>query len=239
MNTISRHCNQHNFTYEAKLIIGDLYTNCPKCQEEYKAQKEKEREEQVERRRLETIKYDNQCFLHRGISKRFIKDYQANKIKSIDLDNQLTSKEIPLKEVLTYKNDESLVMLGSCGIGKSYLAYRMIVEAFNNYCYFKIKSLDSLVNIYRLTEYNPNSFQNIIDFMHDDTGLIVDEIDNAGDIGIKILNHIINYCYDNCIKLVLIGNCDLESFFSMLDNKSKSRIKEFHFLKNFDLRDMR
>lgn len=241
-------CKKHG-EYESKTIkifgIEIPITQCPQCVAKRKLEAQKEQEAREAQYKIDREKHKIEMLHLRGVTKR----YFSNKDKftyDTDFFSLQTKDGISMLELLEvsdngFANNDSLLICGGCGVGKSFFAYRLIELGYDNEIYYSIKTIDELTSMYRLSDFNKFSFDSIKEIIDSDDGLIIDEIDNAkNDISLKTLDLIISYCYDAEKRLILIGNGSFDTLKNVFTTKALSRMQStFQIVNAWDLKDVR
>lgn len=124
-----------------------------------------------------------------------------------------------------------ILIFNECGIGKSFLAQQMVVEAFKFGNFWRIIKGEELQARFECLEtdggfHRTNSFENIAS-LADFDGLIIDEADNIKKT--EVLNRLLGHLHDNCVRFVLIGNCALNDFLATLEPKIVDRLLDKHY----------
>lgn len=252
--SIERACEKHG-KYLAKRVAGlgkvAIYQQCPKCLEEYREEEKKRLEREAREKAIEA-------------QNRFIEDLKdlgcgidyINKRSTLGDQTQLLSKPLPnggkLIDFLQVKdgdflNKDNLLLLGSCGIGKTFFACRMVEEALKMGKTYLLLAGFELVSIYQNSTKNGvlriNSAENIEDRLQNVDGLIIDEIDfflrdSRTAKEKEVLEIVAHYTSKNGIRTIALGNCRAEELGS-LDSKVLSRLASGLVLNGWGMQDLR
>ena len=126
---------------------------------------------------------------------------------------------------------DSLVLLGACGIGKSFFAYALVEKYLREKKEAKVIKARDLVSDFKSTLLDSgfsrtNDFKNVIDRVRGLDLIIIDEIDDALHDSTAI-RELINYTDSNGIRVVIIGNCSAKDLDIGVGDKTASRLKKF------------
>lgn len=220
-------CEKHG-EYTPKLIrIGsfEIHSKCPQCQLE-DAQREKEYQELQERiREEERIEQYKNKLLDAGITQRYIEER-----KSFDFNKGVA---LELKRYFDIENNQSLLLLGNTGVGKTFFAFRLTQRLMKHGQNVKYLKLQELTEIFKIRRYGQEvvykSVENLKNLIFDLDLLIVDEIDDAfGDeFSIQTMKHLVSISYDDKKRIIFIGNCTAKDLKMHLDPKTISRLYSY------------
>lgn len=232
-------CEKHQIEYESKVIckvLGqEIYSKCPECQKEIDKRIEAEKEEEKKRQREAHQRQREAWLLNAGISQRYIQEG----FKETDF-SKTHERYLQVKNG-DFENTSNLVILGNCGIGKTFFAFRMIEIALQlgkEYKYIRAKELRDLFKqskIDGLTRFN--SVLNIDAFIGYADGIIVDEIDDIFD-DLEVFKQLVAICYDKLKRVIVLGNCDSEDFKKRVEEKTYSRLSGAKLFKG-NFKDLR
>lgn len=248
-------CPTHQTHYKAvakyKLFNSISYTECPKCAKEREEEKQK-REAELERERA-ILKHKAyiEALRERGCGEDYIKGREK-----IAYDTPLFLSKLGdcrLVDFLKHKegeflNTSNLLILGGCGIGKTFFSYRLIDEALKIGKNYKIITAFELVGLYTNSQKEGfvrlNNSENIVDFLSGVDCVVIDEIDFIfketrslrEKEALEILAH---YCSKNSIRTIILGNCSLEELPKFLDRKVLSRFASGEVVNGWGMQDMR
>lgn len=247
-------CQKHG-AYKAKKICdvfgAAIFEDCPDCLREY-------REE--EGRRLEREARENAIEAEKRLVERLKDlgcggDYINNRFK-INEKTQLLSKILPDGGKLIdffkvrdgdFLKKDNLLLLGSCGIGKTFFACKMVDEALKIGKTYLLLAGFELVSIYQNSTKSGvlriNSAENIEECLKNVDGLIIDEIDFFLREGRtpkekEVLEIVAYYTSKNGIRTISLGNCKAEEL-RALDNKVLSRLASGLVLNGWGMEDLR
>lgn len=247
-------CDSHGL-YDAKplckYVDTVIYTGCPKCEEERKIREEKiklEKQKEEEARREEEF-IRNLRVLGCG------RDYIEKRGK-LSANTQLLSKVLPnggtLKSFIEndgndFIHKQNLFILGSCGIGKTFFACKLVDTALGIGKTYKIITGFELISIYSNSNHNGvmkiNNSDNLAHLLDGLDCLIIDEIDFFLRDGrtarekevLEIITHITS---KDGIRTIVLGNCSIEEM-QVLDSKVLSRLASGDLINGWGMKDLR
>lgn len=190
VNTKNAYCENHSLEYKAKNIFGNLWSQCPKCNDEIKHKRElqeKREKEAIEKEKEEYFNYYLETFSN--IPKRYL-----NKVNDIRLFNNHTKH-------LEKELKSNLFIVGDVGTGKT----SFIVELFKkNKHRFPYYLSGNELALYSDNDYRLNATLKAID----GKGLVcIDEVQSLFlNKRVLILDNIIDKLYNNNSLIVLCGN---------------------------------
>lgn len=248
-------CPTHKAHYKAiakhKFLNYIVYTECPQCAKDREVENKK-REAELERERA-ILKHRAyiEALRDRGCGEDYIKGRDK-----ISYDTPLFMSKLGdcrLVDFLRHKdreflNTSNLLILGGCGIGKTFFSYRLIDEALKIGKCYKIITAFELVGLYTNSQKDGfsrlNSSENILDFLRGVDCVIIDEIDfifkDTRSLrekeALEILAH---YCYKNSIRTIILGNCSIEELPKYLDRKVLSRFSSGEVVNGWGMQDLR
>lgn len=214
-------CEIHQLEYEATFVpLLNLYSKCPKCLEEMRARKERERLEQEQRLKDEKVKLHWDYLLKfSNIPKRYL-----NQKINFDL-----SKASEFREHIF--GDDNLIIIGDTGAGKTCYVSE-ILKANIDKCGIYLNAGEILLL--------KNSFK-MQDFLNSLDGkgiVIIDEFQNL--INSKdyfLIDLVIDKAYLNGARIIIAGNITkkaLEIFREPELKRAGSRLKDCENLKILD-----
>lgn len=217
-------CEKHNQEYEAQAICKwgknqVIMTNCPICDKERETREKQEELRDKQKKELAIKKNRENALLQRGVSKRYLETSFSETPLIIQHGGLLNFSQGGIKT--------NLIIFGRCGAGKSFFAYRMVELAHQAGLEYQCVKAKVLRDIYKQAKDEKGSFrfnseENIAFIKHLDC-LIIDELDDIFD-NMECFKHAVSIAYDNCVRLVLIGNFDLKDFRDKLEAKTYSRL---------------
>lgn len=251
---IEAFCEKHQEHYTAKpfvkIIFGNsiLYTECQKCREDREKAKELEERERLEARRKKELALREEILSSRGCGKKYLK---ARREKSIKSDTELMKKGLVdfLKiDCDNFEKKEKLVVLGGCGIGKTFFGNLMVELAYELNLKYLCYTAFELASIYKSTNINgfnrTNSFENLQELLEDADGLIIDEFDyfmrGSKDVrDEEALHHIAQICEKEDIRTIILGNCNRKELKEMMPQKVYSRFAGGSVIGGWNMKDLR
>lgn len=253
-------CPNNHGEYEAvplyPFFSSIVYSSCPKCEEERAKKRE---EEAIIKREEEAISAKEQrlrILRDRGCDAHYIRLIQnGGEIKKDTefFNKQLAGREEKVRDLLEYSNDlqdfklnQNLIILGACGVGKSYLAYSLIDTAREHGLIYKCKEMSEIVSLYRNGEgegfRNLNSIENLKGLINGLHCLIIDEVDTSlkkESKDAESLSAIIRLCNFEGVRLIIMGNCNRKEFEEFLEEKIKSRLAGSIVISGWGFDDLR
>lgn len=192
-------------------IVGKevWYSFCPKCQNDRKKEEDRYlrlKKQEQELKKIEQLKY-------RGVPNIFFE-------KKIDYSVGVFEKYAHL---LKNQLKNNLFIFGSVGTGKSSFAYELCKRYYEMDKIAVVVNANILLGKYKSNYSNIEYLQNVYQYVD---CLIVDELDNIKETDFQVIDDLISIFYDQCKKIVFIGNTDLNNFKASLSPKSVSRLKE-------------
>lgn len=248
-------CPTHKAHYKAvakyKFFNSIAYTECPQCAKDREDEKKK-REAELERERA-ILKHKAyiEALRERGCGEDYIKGRER-----ISYDTPLFMSRLSdcrLVDFIKHKegeflNTSNLIILGGCGIGKTFFSYRLIDEALKIGKNYKIITAFELVGLYTNGKKEGfsrlNNSENIVEFLNDVDCVVLDEIDFIfketrslrEKEALEILAH---YCSKNSIRTIILGNCSIEELPKYLDRKVLSRFSSGEVVNGWGMQDLR
>lgn len=210
------------------------YSGCPSCDEERKSLEEKKKIVVDEEKKIN----DRNNLLLRGISKRFLEE--EGQLRHTTFFN--THKKYLEFNDNNFLINKNMIILGGCGIGKSYFSYMLIKLAYKInkiYVCMKAKDLQSLFKSKTLSNgfTRTNSIDNLQPMLSEVDCLIIDEIDDIfGDM--ECFKQVVSYLYDECKRIIVIGNCNQEQLKDHIELKTYSRLQGGSVISG-DFKDLR
>ena len=203
-----------------------LYSTCPECEKERKAQEKIEEEER-------SIKRETAKFSYAGIPPRFLKAKFSG--------FEMVSKEATtaLKKIKTYfekfteikGKGTSLILCGRPGTGKTHLASALVIALIKSGQDCKYTTSYKIFSRLKATYDRNNAKETEKEVILELTGcdlLVIDEIGvQFGSETEKILFYqIINGRYDNILPTVLISNLNTDELKTFIGERCFDRLKE-------------
>ena len=247
-------CKKHG-VYKAKKICdvfgASIFEDCPDCLREYREEEGRRLEREAREKAVEAEKRLVERLKDLGCGG----DYINNRFK-LNEQTQLLSKSLPdggkLIDFLKVKDGDflkkdNLLLLGSCGIGKTFFACKMVDEAFKIGKTYLLLAGFELVSIYQNSTKRGvlkiNSAENIEECLQNVDGLIIDEIDFFLRDGRtakekEVLEIVTHYTSKNGIRTISLGNCKVEEL-EALDRKVLSRLASGLVLNGWGMNDLR
>lgn len=217
-------CKKHNQEYETKAICrwgngNVVMSECPLCEAEREERNKQEEAREKQKRELTIKRNFENALLDRGVSKRYL--------ETPLIETQLIIQHGELLNFNQENTRRNLIIFGRCGAGKSFFAYRMVELAYKAGLEYRCIKAKVLRDIYRQSKdekgsWRLNSEENIA-FIKSLDCLIIDELDDIFD-NMECFKHAVSIAYDNCVRLVLMGNFDLKDFRDKLEAKTYSRL---------------
>ncbi|HDZ5042899.1 TPA: AAA family ATPase [Campylobacter jejuni] len=210
MKVVKKTCEIHNLEYDAKIIpFLNLYSNCPKCEEDRK-NIEKLEKERIEKRNKELEKkhFDDYIVFNSNIPDRYIDFNVFDSYENFSKNNKF------LKEPL----QNNIFIIGDTGTGKTLFLSKVLINNVERYPIY--------LNGNDLMLIQDNDFK---------ISKILEKIDKKGIIAIDevqmlILNEryllmdaIIDKAYNQNSKIILCGNITRDGL-KVLSNKQWKRI---------------
>lgn len=234
------HCEKHNLDYEPKEICkvmgNPIYSKCPKCQEAIDLAIKRENEKAVFEAQEALRAQRERSLLNAGVSERYLSEgfketeFSRTHHKYLDFENG------------DFKVKNNLIILGGCGIGKSFFCFRMVEIALKlkkKFLFIKAKDLRDRYKQSRFDGFlKYNSMVNIEGILRDLDCIIIDEIDDTFD-DLEFFKQVVSFCYDKMIRLIVAGNCDPTTFKNKVEEKTYSRLAGSSLFKGNDFRDLR
>lgn len=218
-------CYIHGIKFEKKetcVINGmTIYSKCPKCEEETKNRIEFDKMQEERKAQEALLNSKRNRLSNAGISKRYLIEGFKDTDFSIKHGKYL---EIEKGE---FKYPDNLVLMGNCGIGKSFFCYRLVELALENNLNYRILKARELRDIYKGGKddktFSFNKIEHISKAVFNLDGIVIDEIDDIfGDS--ECFKHLVSICYDSMIRVIVIGNCMPEELKNKIEAKTYSRI---------------
>lgn len=253
---IKEECELHG-TYLARPIakfgVLVIYSRCPSCEKEREEAKRLEAEKALQEKRKREYAEFVEILKLRGCGMDYIKKRSSLKFDT-ELLNQKISDEHCLVDFLRIENNDflinkNLILLGACGIGKTFFACKMVEEALKIKKKYVLLASFELVSIYangnREDSFSKfNSADNVFNFLEDVDCVILDEIDycfrsqrNAKEKeALDIFSH---YVSKNDIRVIVMGNCTATELIDNLDHKVFSRLAKGKVIEGWNIDDMR
>ena len=247
-------CEKHGVFKAQKLceVFGVVvFQKCPDCLAEYHQAEKKRLEQEAREKAIEAERRFVEVLKDLGCGIDYIK-----KRSTLDNQTQLLSK--PLKkggkliDFLQVKDGDflkkdNILLLGSCGIGKTFFACRMVEEALKVGKTYLLLAGFELVSIYQNSTKSGvlriNSAENIEDYLQNVDGIIIDEIDFFLRDGRtakekEVLEIVTHYTSKNGIRTISLGNCKAKEL-EALDSKVLSRLASGLVLNGWGMNDLR
>ncbi|PIE97502.1 MAG: hypothetical protein CR988_07650 [Treponema sp.] len=208
-------CPKHgDIEVEIPKFKSKMFENlkCPVCENEQQEEKEKEL---LEKERLERLKY-------MGIRKRHFNstfdNYQIVNEKAYKIVSEL-------KKAVETKSNNSFLLYGKSGTGKTHLCSVAVAKLGGIYCTWEDISLEirsSYAHTAKETE------KDIMQRLFKIPFLVIDEIDKGVDSDAKksAISNIYRERYENCLPTWLAGNCNSEWVKQMIDTSVIDRLKQ-------------
>lgn len=250
---ISKFCETHNKDYISTPFLKTtrgtiLYTECPDCARDREERRKKEHIDKIQTMKIEKTELRNSVLRARGCGKRFI-----SMISQIKKDTQLIRNGLSkfLEVDASSKKfliNENLIVLGCCGIGKTFFGNMMVVKAYEmglKYVCFTAFELSCAYKSKDIGGFSrTNSFDNLMDLIGDADCLIIDEIDyflrGSKDVrDEEALHHISQICEKEDIRLIILGNCNKSELKDGIPPKVSSRLAGASVINGWDMEDMR
>lgn len=243
-------CEDHNLSFVAKpiakSILGIIYSECPECEKD--REKRRQAEDQKERDAIikRKMEIEESVLRSRGCGSKYL-----NMRRSIKVDTDLFNTGI-LKYLETdggdFKHKDKLVILGGCGIGKTFFANMLVEKAYKIGKKYICLNAFEVSSIYRSKNINgfnrTNSFENLIEALDGVDCLIIDEIDyfmsKTNDVrDEEALHHIAQICEKEDIRTIILGNCNKEELKEMMPPKVYSRFSGGKVINGWNMKDLR
>lgn len=147
-----------------------------------------------------------------------------------------------------FKHKEKLIVLGGCGIGKTFFANMMVEKAYKIRKKYLCLNAFEVSSIYRSKNINgfnrTNSFENLVETLESVDCLIIDEVDyflqKSNDVrDEEALHHIAQICEKEDIRTILLGNCNKAELKEMMSPKVYSRFSGGKVINGWDMKDLR
>lgn len=250
-NRVEQYCEQHSnyISYPIAKIdaFGEvIYSECPHCAKEREIKKleveakiESERKIARENEKIETL-------LQRGCGKKYLK--YRNNLRS---DTELLSNglaEYLLHNSVDFLKTENIILVGGCGIGKTFFANRMVEIAYELGKNYLCITAFELVGIYKSKNINgfsrTNSFENIEDLLEEVECVILDEVDyflrgSKDAREEEALHHLAQICERDDKRVILLGNCNRKELKDALPPKVYSRFRGGAVIQGWGMKDLR
>lgn len=217
MPSVVLQCEAHGeFETTPHVVFSGMvkYRECPKCAKERLENEELQKLIALKEREQEAFFKKQNTLLMRGVTQRYL----STKIEN-------NSQIEKLKK--HFDTGTNLVILGRCGVGKSFFAYQLVEHYYNKGKVAVVYTANQLRELYECRFYDKavrkNSFSNIADKLYLDC-LIIDEIDDNLAAFAPILRMIASHCDDLMIRMIILGNCDAQYLRDNIDEKTYSRI---------------
>lgn len=232
-----------------------IYTSCPKCEEERLKRREEEsikkaqeKKNFLQEQRLRVLK-DRGCDAHYIArvknGEEIIKDTEFFKKKIAGMDENVCDLLDFSNDLQDFKINQNLVILGACGVGKSFLAYAMVDIAREHDLVYRCKEMSEISSLYRNGGgegfKNLNSIENLKGLINGLHCLIIDEVDSLKKEGrdLEALSAIIRICNFEGIRLIIMGNCNRTELEEMIDEKIRSRLAGSIVISGWGFKDLR
>ena len=247
----TEYCEVHSKNYTSTPyfktgLCGVLYSECPECakdREVKRVQEAKEREEAIKRAQIER---EESILRARGCGKKFLKLRG-----SLKMDTELMSKGLAKyleHDGSDFLNKDRLVILGGCGIGKTFFGNMLVETAYKIGLRYVCFNAFELVSAYKSMSINgfnrTNSFENLVELLDGVDCLIIDEIDYflRGNKDIRddeTLHHISQICEKDDIRTIILGNCNKQELKEAMPPKVYSRFTGGKPIGGWNMQDMR
>lgn len=253
-------CPNEHGVYKAtpayQFLSSVIYTSCPKCEEarlqrrEQEAFKKREEEKNsLKEHRLRVLK-DRGCDAHYI---RMVKN-DCEVVKNTEFFNKkLAGRQESVCDLLDFSDDlqdfkinQNLIILGACGVGKSFLAYSLVDVAREKGLFYKCMEMSEIASLYRNGEgegfKNINSIENLKKLVNGLNCLIIDEVDTSlkrEGRDLESLSAIIRLCNFEGVRLIIMGNCNRSEFEELVEEKIKSRLAGSIVISGWGFKDLR
>lgn len=244
-------CDTHQKNYKsspiAKTAFGTIiYSECPECakdREIKRQQYEAEKQEVIKRAQIER---EESILRARGCGKKFLKLRG-----SLKMDTELMSKGLAKyleHDGSDFLNKDRLVILGGCGIGKTFFGNMLVETAYKIGLRYVCFNAFELVSAYKSMSINgfnrTNSFENLVELLDGVDCLIIDEIDyflrgNKDVRDDETLHHISQICEKDDIRTIVLGNCNKQELKEAMPPKVYSRFTGGKPIGGWNMQDMR
>lgn len=247
---LEAYCEVHNegFTSKpiAKVAGAVIYSECPKCEDDRKRRRLQEdlaKENTIKARQREI---EDSVLKSRGCGSKFLK-MRDDLSLSTELMSSGLSKYLE-HDGLDFKNKKNIIILGGCGIGKTFFANWLVMLAYKlklNYVCLNAFEIASIYKSKTINGFNrTNSFQNLVDILEGVDCLIIDEVDyflsKTKDIrDEEALHHASQICEKEGMRVILMGNCNRAELKEALPPKVYSRFAGGDVINGWNMQDLR
>lgn len=244
-------CDTHQKNYKSSPVTNTafgtiIYSECPECAKDREIKRQQEEAEKQEAIKKAQIKREEAILRSRGCGKKFLK--LRNSLK---MDTELMSKGLAKyleHDGSDFINKDRLVILGGCGIGKTFFGNMLVETAYKIGLRYVCFNAFELVSAYKSMSINgfnrTNSFENLAEILDGVDCLIIDEIDyflreNKDVRDDETLHHISQICEKEDIRTIILGNCNKQELKEAMPPKVYSRFTGGKPIGGWNMQDMR
>lgn len=211
--------------YKTASRLGGIvvYSSCPKCLERAEEIKREIINNEPDRLKRQAEELIETSLLASGVDSNYMR---ARASKAIDYGNGVFAMLAGFLSV-----EASLIVLGACGIGKSFFGYALVEKYIREGKQAKVIKARDLVSTYKGKQLasgftRTNDFENILEQIRGLDLIVLDEIDD-GLHDSAAVRELVGYADSTGLRMVIVGNCAPEDLFASLGEKTASRLQRY------------
>ena len=211
--------------YKTASRLGGMivYSSCPKCIERAEEIKREIINNEPDRLKRQAEELIETSLLASGVDSNYM---QARASKAIDYSSGVFAMLAGFLSV-----EVSLIVLGACGIGKSFFGYALVEKYIREGKQAKVIKARDLVSTYKGKQLasgftRTNDFENILEQIRGLDLIVLDEIDD-GLHDSAAVRELVGYADSTGLRMVIVGNCAPEDLFASLGEKTASRLQKY------------
>lgn len=211
--------------YKTASRLGGIvvYSSCPKCLERAEEIKREIINNEPDRLKRQAEELIETSLLASGVDSNYMR---ARESKAIDYGNGVFAMLAGFLSV-----EASLIVLGACGIGKSFFGYALVEKYIREGKQAKVIKARDLVSTYKGKQLasgftRTNDFENILEQIRGLDLIVLDEIDD-GLHDSAAVRELVGYADSTGLRMVIVGNCAPEDLFASLGEKTASRLQRY------------
>lgn len=211
--------------YKTASRLGGMivYSSCPKCIERAEEIKREIVSNEPDRMKLAAEERVEASLWASGVDSNYM---QARGSKAIDYNGGVFAMLAGFLSV-----EASLIVLGACGIGKSFFGYALVEKYIREGKEAKVIKAKDLVSAYKSKTLasgftRTNDFENIAELIRGQDLIVLDEIDD-GLHDSAAVRELVSYADSVGLRMVILGNCAPEDLFASLGEKTASRLQRY------------
>lgn len=200
-----------------------IYSSCEKCEQRAHQIIDEIINNEPDRLKRQAEELIETSLLASGVDSNYMR---ARASKAIDYGNGVFAMLAGFLSV-----EASLIVLGACGIGKSFFGYALVEKYIREGKQAKVIKARDLVSTYKGKQLasgftRTNDFENILEQIRGLDLIVLDEIDDGLHDSVAV-RELVGYADSTGLRMVIVGNCAPEDLFASLGEKTASRLQRY------------